>query len=83
MNAARERRLLLAAIGYAGADRELQRARRWHRSGEMPDTDGSRRRAAAKERMKWKMRLLRAAGVFQRQKLLPLHKVIEPSGSAP
>jgi hypothetical protein len=75
MTAAQERRLLLAAIGFASADAALQIVRRKHRSGETPDPEGRARVVASKLRREWKTRLLAAAGTRRKQPLLPIERV--------
>jgi hypothetical protein len=67
-----ERRLLVAALGFANADQNRRAVRRAHLSGERPDADGALRAVASKEKRRWKLKLLRAAGLERRQALLPL-----------
>jgi hypothetical protein len=67
-----ERRLILAAIDFAANDRLVQAVRRSVRSGEKPVWILAE---ALKERAKAKKRLLRAAGVFRKQRLLPIEKM--------
>jgi hypothetical protein len=78
VTAAQERRLLLAALDYAGADEVYREMKSRHiRLKRLPLCDGQvaarrERRNAAQVRARAKTRLLRAAGLFRAQPLLPL-----------
>lgn len=75
MTLAQEERVLIAALAFARADAALQQTRRYVASGTVEDNDGSIRMAAARERYKWKVKLLRAAGANRPQLALPVEKL--------
>ena len=80
MTAAQERALLLAALDYVAADRLYVRARKAHIRAKREvgsfscEEERYQRASVSSGRALAKARLLRAAGVFRKQPLLPLEK---------
>jgi len=80
VTAAQERRLILAALDYATQDRAYRNARRIHLDAVARRAEDARecekvRSLCAKARRLAKLRLLRAAGLYRSQTLLPLEKM--------
>ncbi len=79
MTAAQERRLMMAALDFAHGEIRYQAAKRTHilaKRHEWPGLVGHAddRRVAAKERRQLRGVLLRAAGLYRKQPLLPGEK---------